>query len=83
MSGFGPRGVTQHDGVDIACEPGVPVRAARTGRVLYSDTLRGYGKLNGREKRLYLETAERVLPRVKRYVLDPGGDGALPIRIIE
>jgi membrane protease subunit HflK len=35
------------------------------------------------EKRLYLETAERVLPRVKRYVLDPGGDGALPIRIIE
>ena len=35
------------------------------------------------EKRLYLETAERVLPRVKRYILDPGGDGALPIRIIE
>jgi len=35
------------------------------------------------EKRLYLETVERVLPRVKRYVLDPGGDGALPIRIIE
>ncbi len=35
------------------------------------------------EKRLYLETAERILPRVRRYVLDPGGDGALPIRIIE
>jgi membrane protease subunit HflK len=35
------------------------------------------------ERRLYLETAERVLPRVRRYVLDPGGDGALPIRIIE
>jgi membrane protease subunit HflK len=35
------------------------------------------------EQRLYLEMAERVLPRVKRYVLDPGGDGALPIRIIE
>jgi membrane protease subunit HflK len=35
------------------------------------------------EKRLYLETAERVLPRVRRYLLDPGGDGALPIRIIE
>jgi len=30
-----------------------------------------------------LETAERVLPRVRRYVLDPGRDGALPIRIIE
>ena len=35
------------------------------------------------ERRLYLETAERVLPRVRRYVLDPGRDGALPIRIIE
>jgi membrane protease subunit HflK len=35
------------------------------------------------EKRLYLETAERVLPRVRRYILDPGGDGAPPIRIIE
>jgi membrane protease subunit HflK len=35
------------------------------------------------ERRLYLETAERVLPRVRRYVLDPGGAGALPIRIIE
>jgi membrane protease subunit HflK len=35
------------------------------------------------EKRLYLETAERVLPRVRRYVLDPGGDGSLPIRIVQ
>jgi membrane protease subunit HflK len=35
------------------------------------------------EQRLYLETAERVLPRVKRYVLDSGERGALPIRIIE
>jgi membrane protease subunit HflK len=35
------------------------------------------------ENRLSLETAERVLPRVKRYILDSGGDGALPIRIVE
>ena len=35
------------------------------------------------ERRLYLETAERVLPRVRRYVLDRGGHGALPIHIIE
>ena len=35
------------------------------------------------EKRLRLETAERVLPRVRRYVIDPGRDGAPPIRIIE
>ena len=44
-SGFGPRGGTHHDGVDISCEPGAPVRASRAGRVLYSDTLRGYGNL--------------------------------------
>ncbi len=35
------------------------------------------------ERRLYLETAERVLPRVRRWIVDPGGDGALPVRIVE
>lgn len=35
------------------------------------------------ERRLYLETAERVLPRVRRYVLEPGGDASMPIRILE
>ncbi len=35
------------------------------------------------EKRLYLETAERVLPRVKRYVLEPGNANSMPIRILE
>jgi lipoprotein NlpD len=45
VSGFGPRGATHHDGVDIACEPGTPIHAARSGRVLYSDTLRGYGNI--------------------------------------
>jgi membrane protease subunit HflK len=35
------------------------------------------------ERRLYLETAERVLPRVKRYVLEPGGDASMPIRLLE
>ncbi len=35
------------------------------------------------ERRLYLETAERVLPRVRRWIVDPGSDGALPVRIVE
>jgi murein DD-endopeptidase MepM/ murein hydrolase activator NlpD len=44
-SAFGPRGETHHDGIDIAAPVGAPVRAARGGRVLYSDELRGYGNL--------------------------------------
>lgn len=44
-SAFGPRGETHHDGIDIAAPVGTPVRAARGGRVLYSDELRGYGNL--------------------------------------
>jgi murein DD-endopeptidase MepM/ murein hydrolase activator NlpD len=44
-SRFGTRGQGHHDGVDISCPDGTPVRAARAGRVLYSDTLRGYGNL--------------------------------------
>ena len=44
-SPFGPRGDTHHDGIDIGSREGAPVRAARAGRVLYSDHLRGYGNL--------------------------------------
>lgn len=44
-STFGPRGATHHDGIDIACEDGTPIVAARAGRVLYADELRGYGNL--------------------------------------
>ena len=44
-SRFGPRGETHHDGIDISSSEGTPVRAARAGRVLYSDRLRGYGNL--------------------------------------
>jgi len=44
-SPFGPRGESHHDGIDISSTEGAPVRAARGGRVLYSDRLRGYGNL--------------------------------------
>jgi murein DD-endopeptidase MepM/ murein hydrolase activator NlpD len=45
FSDFGPRGATHHDGIDISSPVGTPVRAARAGRVIYADTLRGYGNL--------------------------------------
>ena len=44
-STFGARGATHHDGIDIGSREGAPVRAARAGRVLYADHLRGYGNL--------------------------------------
>jgi murein DD-endopeptidase MepM/ murein hydrolase activator NlpD len=44
-SEFGPRGQGHHDGIDISSPVGTPVRAARAGRVLYSDRLTGYGNL--------------------------------------
>ncbi len=44
-SGFGPRGASFHDGVDIAATEGTPIRAIERGEVLFSDQLRGYGKI--------------------------------------
>ncbi len=44
-SGFGPRGGTFHDGVDIAAPEGTPVYASRGGRVIYSDQIPGYGNI--------------------------------------
>jgi murein DD-endopeptidase MepM/ murein hydrolase activator NlpD len=45
VSGFGPRNGSFHDGIDLASPEGTPVYAARAGRVIYSDELRGYGKV--------------------------------------
>jgi lipoprotein NlpD len=44
-STFGPRGASFHDGVDIAAPEGTPIRAVEHGEVIYSDQLRGYGKM--------------------------------------
>jgi murein DD-endopeptidase MepM/ murein hydrolase activator NlpD len=44
-SGFGPRGSSFHDGVDIAAPEGTPIRAVEAGEVIYSDQLRGYGNM--------------------------------------
>jgi murein DD-endopeptidase MepM/ murein hydrolase activator NlpD len=42
---FGPRGETHHDGIDVAAPIGTPIRAARGGKVLYSDDLVRYGNV--------------------------------------
>jgi lipoprotein NlpD len=44
-SGFGPRGLSFHDGIDIAAPEGTPIRAIEDGEVIYSDQLRGYGNM--------------------------------------
>lgn len=44
-SGFGPRGRSHHDGIDIGGQTGDPVHASRGGTVVFSDRLRGYGKV--------------------------------------
>lgn len=44
-SGFGARGSTFHDGIDIAAPEGTPIRAIERGEVIYSDQLKGYGNI--------------------------------------
>jgi lipoprotein NlpD len=44
-SGFGPRGHSFHDGIDIAAPLGTAVVAAADGEVIYSDFLPGYGNV--------------------------------------
>jgi murein DD-endopeptidase MepM/ murein hydrolase activator NlpD len=44
-SGFGPRGMSFHDGIDIAAPEGTPINAIEDGEVIYSQELRGYGNL--------------------------------------
>jgi murein DD-endopeptidase MepM/ murein hydrolase activator NlpD len=44
-SGFGRRGQSFHDGIDIAAPEGTPIRAVEQGEVIYSNQLRGYGNI--------------------------------------
>ena len=45
ISGFGARERDRHEGIDLACPEGTPVRAAEAGLVLFSGEQRGYGNL--------------------------------------
>src|SRR6202795_3146516 len=44
-SGFGPRGNTNHDGIDIAAPEGSPVHVVADGSIIFAGILRGYGKV--------------------------------------
>ena len=44
-SGYGARGASFHDGIDIAAAEGTPIYAVERGEVVYSDQLRGYGNM--------------------------------------
>jgi len=44
-SPFGMRNGRRHDGVDISAPSGTPIKAAAAGKVVYSGSMRGYGRL--------------------------------------
>lgn len=44
-SGYGARGASFHDGIDIAAPEGTPIQAIERGEVIYADQLRGYGNI--------------------------------------
>ena len=45
ISGFGRRERDRHEGIDLACPEGTPIRAADDGVVLFAGEQRGYGNI--------------------------------------
>lgn len=71
ISGFGPRERDRHDGIDLACPEGTPVRAAETGLVLFAGEQRGYGNLvllahEGDLVTVYAHNAENLVQKGDR-----------------
>ena len=55
-----------HEGIDIACAYGTPVRAAAPGTVIYAGWMEGYGNL------VVLDHGGRALDRLRACLGDPG-----------
>ena len=74
---FGIRGTIKHDGIDISAPVGTRIRAADSGRVVYSDNkMRGYGNLIIIEHRdnFFTIYAHNKVNLVKEEVLVKQGD---------
>ena len=74
---FVDRGDQLHDGIDIASDPGSPVRASAAGRVIYSGSdIKGYGNMvilkhKGSYSSVYAHNSEN---RVKKGAFVKAGD---------
>lgn len=71
ISGFGARERDHHDGIDLACPEGTPVRAAEDGLVLFAGEQRGYGNLvllahDGDLVTVYAHNAENLVEKGER-----------------
>jgi len=71
-SHFGPRGDGFHPGIDLAASLGTPVRAARSGRVVFAGWDDGYGKVvvlqHGRGVTSWYAHLSHILARPGEYV---------------
>jgi murein DD-endopeptidase MepM/ murein hydrolase activator NlpD len=73
ISGFGARERDHHEGIDLACPEGTPVRAADDGVVLFVGEQRGYGNLvllahEGDLVTVYAHNSENLVSRGDRVM---------------